>query len=61
MWDFSDEIDQTSLKKMIQLVCRHNMEFKILSNITVDFSYFHGLVALVISYTIIMYQMLEGK
>lgn len=55
---FSDNKYEICLKKLIRLVSKQNLEIKILSNITIDYSSIYNLIASIISYTIIIYQML---
>lgn len=53
-----DEIEHMCLKKLDKFVNSQSLSFKILSNVIVDFSCFHSIIALVASYTIIIYQMM---
>lgn len=58
---FLDKEDSISLRKFIRLICEQSLEIKILSNISIDFSFIYDLTALITSYTIIMYQMIDSK
>lgn len=57
---FLDENEHICLKKFVRLVRKQCLEFKILPNTTVDFSYLHSLISLIISYIIVIYQMIEN-
>lgn len=54
-----DKNDQISLRKFAWFVSRQSLEFKVLSDIAIDFSYIYYLSALIVSYTIVMYQIIE--